>query len=83
MNRFVATLFLSLSIAVPAIVAHATSQQANTVIARWKQSDKCAQRAQTDFPDFTREANAKRDAALKACLDGQSLPPREPLTPGH
>jgi len=59
------------------------SQQGVQVIKNWKNSDKCAQQAQTAFPDFTPEANAKRDARLKECLEGQRLAPRAPRTPGQ
>jgi hypothetical protein len=57
--------------------AAAASQQGVVVVQKWKLADKCAQEAQAAFPDFTPEANAKRDAKLKACLAGQNLPPRE------
>jgi hypothetical protein len=40
--------------------------------------DTCTRQAQTAFPDFTAESNAKRDAKLKECLAGRNLPPREP-----
>jgi len=63
-------------LALPAIPA-AASQQGATVVTNWKSMDRCAKEAQTAFPDFTAEANAKRDAKLKACLAGQNLPPRQ------
>ncbi len=47
----------------------------------WKTMDVCAKQAQTQYPDHTAQAYAKRDAALKACLSGNNLPPREPLAP--
>ena len=43
---------------------------------RWTASDRCAQAAQRAYPDFTAEANAKRDAAFKSCLSNGNLPPR-------
>jgi hypothetical protein len=55
-------------------------------IQRWQLMDRCTQKAQTEFPDFTAEANAKREAALQQCLSGSNLPPRQPLSPdqpGH
>ena len=58
--------------------AHAVSPQGTVVVGKWKSMDKCANEAQRAFPDFTAEANAKRDAKLKDCLAGQNLPPREP-----
>jgi hypothetical protein len=54
------------------------SQQGVQATRNWKQMDQCAREAQTAFPDYTAEANAKRDAKLKACLAGKNLPPRTP-----
>ena len=59
------------------------SQQGVQATKNWKTMDQCAKEAQTAFPDFTAEANAKRDTKLKACLEGQNLPPRAPLAPGQ
>jgi hypothetical protein len=65
----------------PAPSAHATSPNATAAIKKWKAMDSCAVQAQTAFPDFTADSNAKRDAKLKECLAGQNLPPREPMSP--
>lgn len=73
MYRFAAPLF-ALALLPAAALA---SQQGVVVVQKWKLSDKCAQQAQAAFPDFTPEANAKREAKLKECLAGQNLPPRE------
>ena len=54
------------------------SQQGVVAIQNWKKMDLCARQAQTAYPDFTAEANAKRDAKLKECLEGKNLPPRDP-----
>jgi len=54
------------------------SQQGIQVIKNWKSADNCAKKAQQAFPDFTPEANAKRDAQLKLCLQQGNLPPRAP-----
>ena len=56
------------------------SQQALGVISSWKGADRCAKQAQTAYPDYSAEANAKRDAALKNCLNGGNLAPRQPLS---
>ena len=56
------------------------SQQGQTVISAWKAADKCAKQAQAAYPDFSAEANAKRDAKLKECLSAGSLAPRQPLS---
>ncbi|MBV9018201.1 MAG: hypothetical protein JO058_21330 [Alphaproteobacteria bacterium] len=83
MSRFAVAFVMSIPLALAAAGAHATSAQGTAVMTKWKSADKCTQQAQTAFPDHTAEANAKRDAALKACLDASGLPPREPLSPGH
>lgn len=64
-------------------VAALASQPGVQTIRNWKQADLCAKQAQAAFPDFTAEANAKRDAKLKECLAGQDLPPRQPVSPGR
>jgi hypothetical protein len=56
------------------------SQQALGVIGSWKSADKCAKQAQAAHPDYSAEANAKRDAALKDCLNVRNLAPRQPLS---
>ncbi|MBV9863069.1 MAG: hypothetical protein JO267_13095 [Alphaproteobacteria bacterium] len=59
----------------------AATQQGQITLQHWKTMDVCARQAQAAFPDYTPEANAKRDAKLKECLAGNNLPPREPLSP--
>lgn len=79
MNRFVLLLAIPLLAAGQAMA----SQPGATTISNWKAMDRCAREAQTAFPDFTAEANAKRDAQLKACLEGRNLPPRDLPAPGR
>jgi hypothetical protein len=74
---------LALLIAVAPGLAQGGSQQASGVMKNWKTGDKCAKEAQAAFPDFTAEANAKRDAKLKECLEANRLAPRESLSPGR
>ena len=62
--------------------AQATGQ-GTMALQKWKTMDVCAKQAQTAFPDFSPEANAKRDAKLKDCLNANNLPPREPEAPPH
>ena len=57
------------------------SQQGQGVVNSWKAADKCAQQAQAAYPDYNAEANAKRDAKLKECLNAGNLAPRQPLSP--
>jgi hypothetical protein len=71
---------VAIAIALSAGTAGATGQGMAT-IARWKTMDTCAKQAQAAFPDFTADANAKREAKLKDCLNANNLPPREPLAP--
>jgi len=80
MNRLAAALFLVAVTTVPAALA---SQQGVVVTQNWTSMDVCAKQAQTAFPDFTAEANAKRDAKLKECLAGKNLPPRELPVPAR
>ena len=56
------------------------SQQGQAAVGYWKAADKCAKQAQAAYPDYSAEANAKRDAALKNCLNGSNLAPRQPLS---
>jgi hypothetical protein len=58
-------------------MGNAVTQQGVIVMKKWALSDKCTQAAQRAFPDYTAEALAKRDQALKRCLDSQNLPSRE------
>ena len=57
------------------------SQQGQVVLNNWKAADKCAKQAQAAYPDYSAEANAKRDAKLKECLNAGNLAPRQPLSP--
>jgi hypothetical protein len=71
------TAFLAIGLIIAATTAQAT-QQGIVMLSKWKAADLCAKKAQQAFPDFTPEANAKRDAQLKLCLEQQALPPRAP-----
>ena len=56
------------------------SQQGQVALNNWKAADKCAKQAQAAYPDYNAEANAKRDAKLKECLNAGNLAPRQPLS---
>ena len=58
----------------------AATQQGQLVNTNWRTADNCAKQAQAAYPDYSAESNAKRDAQLKACLNGYNLAPREPLS---
>jgi hypothetical protein len=57
------------------------TQQGQNVQNYWKVADKCAKQAQTAFPDYSAESNAKRDAKLKECLNANNLAPRQLQSP--
>ena len=73
MNRLAVALAL-LGLLVSA--AGQASQPGNQTVKNFKLMDLCAKEAQQAFPDFTTEAQAKRDAKLKECLASKNLPPR-------
>ena len=82
MKRSVFVLVVALLIALGLYAGRAgATSQGMGAIARWKTMDTCAKQAQAAFPDFTPDANAKREAKLKDCLNANNLPPREPLAP--
>ena len=76
MNRFA---FLVLVVFLVSPLGAEATQQGQWALRNWKTMDNCARQAQTAYPDFSAESNAKRDAKLKECLNASSLPPREPL----
>ncbi len=75
-----AILAIGLCLASGAAVASLAGQAA---IKKWSAMDQCEREAQAAFPDYSAEAYAQRDAKLKDCLEGKSLPPRAPLSPSH
>jgi hypothetical protein len=80
MKRSILGLVVALVIAPGLAAGTARATQLGVgAIAHWKTMDACAKQAQAAFPDFTPEANAKRDAKLRDCLNANNLPPREPL----
>jgi len=75
MNRHTAyAAFLVVALAPAAATA---TGQGIAAMSRWTAMDKCTAAAHKAFPDNTPEVIAKRDAQLKQCLAGGSLPPRE------
>jgi len=76
MTRCIALAIFVIAALLPCI-GRATTAQGIFTMRKWAASDKCAQAAQRAFPDYTAEALAKRDQALKRCLDSQNLPSRE------
>jgi hypothetical protein len=76
MNRFAFPL-VAVSLLWP--LSAGATQQGQSALRGWKTADSCARQAQTAYPDFSAESNAKRDARLKECLNANGLPPRAPL----
>jgi hypothetical protein len=70
---------LLIALIAPALATQ--TQQGIQVMARWKAMDVCQKKAQEAFPDFTAASVAKRDAQVRACLEGGNLPSRAPLEP--
>ena len=77
MKQFV--LPIAAALLLSSVSAQAT-QQGVQAIRNWKQADNCAKQAQTAYPNFDADSNAKRDAKLKTCLQLYQLPPREPYS---
>jgi hypothetical protein len=73
MKRFVLPLAAALLLS---SVSARASQLSRPVIGNWKQADNCAKQAQTAYPNFDADSNAKRDAKLKTCLQLYQFPPR-------
>jgi hypothetical protein len=65
-----AVLLLAMLLPAPA-AADNNWKQSSTV---WKQMDTCTRNARKQFPDYTAEANAKREAARQKCLRNSNLP---------
>ncbi|MBV8779386.1 MAG: hypothetical protein JO032_00935 [Alphaproteobacteria bacterium] len=78
MPRTTAAALVAIALLWPASVLAMTGN-GRQMLNKWATSSRCAQQAQKAFPDFTAEANAKRDALLKQCLAGGNLPPRPSL----
>jgi hypothetical protein len=59
----------------------ALTQQGQQMMHNWAQADRCAAKAQKQFPDNTPQSLAKRDQALQQCLADSVLAPRAPQAP--
>ncbi|HXY98673.1 MAG TPA: hypothetical protein VEI03_01645 [Stellaceae bacterium] len=59
----------------------AADQNWKTSSAVWKAMDKCTDAARKAYPDYTRESNAKREAARQTCLRTGNLPGEAAATP--
>jgi len=79
MKLFALSLLGALAVSAAAVQA---TQPGQSVLTNWKIMDACAKQAQTAYPEYNAESNAKRDAKLNECLRINVLPPRQPsVTP--
>ena len=76
-------LAISLLVLALAPAPSGASQQGIVVMKNWKTMDQCTREAQTAFPDYTADANAKRAAHERECLAKRNLPPHETPAPGR
>ena len=72
-----AALLLASAAALTPEAARADAQQQQNFTV-WKQAQDCARRAFKQYPDYTPEGKAKREAARQECLRQRHLP----VTPG-
>ena len=75
MKPFAFSLLAAFAVSTAAVQA---TQPGQSVLTNWKIMDACAKQAQTAYPEYNAEANAKRDAKLNECLRTNILPPRQP-----
>lgn len=68
------------ALAAPTQLAHADAQQSQS-FSVWAQMQACAKQAFQQFPDYTSEGNAKREAARQECLREHRLPVTDPVSP--
>ena len=76
-----AALVIAAGAAMVPTAAFAITQQGQQMMRNWALADRCAAAAQKQFPDYTKEALAKRDQALQQCLSNSVLAPRAPQAP--
>jgi hypothetical protein len=67
-------------VAAPAVHAQLYNKQKQSETA-WKTMDDCKRQAWRQNPDYTPEGNAKRDEAMRLCLQANHAPPISPLKP--
>ena len=73
-KKFCRVLLLMVGMVLPAALPAMADTSWQSSSAVWKQMDNCTKAAFKAFPDYTREANAKREAARQNCLRGGNLP---------
>lgn len=69
----------ALLIAMPALAGTSGTYRGNE--AAWSRDDKCAREAFGKFPDFTREALAKREQFVRRCEIAAGVPYRQSFIP--
>jgi hypothetical protein len=73
-RKFCGALLAVAAMALAGAPRAAADQNWKASSAVWKAMDKCTQEARKAYPDYTRESNAKREAARQACLRASNLP---------
>jgi hypothetical protein len=84
MDAIRAALLVALSAIYGVAASDVHAQQANTLKqseSAWKGMDNCKRQAWKQHPDYTREGNAKREEAVRLCLQTNHAPPISPLDP--
>jgi hypothetical protein len=65
-------LLLTAAFSLPAAAQNQNPWKPSTAV--WAAMNKCADAARKQFPDYTPEGNAKREAARQKCLGAGNLP---------
>jgi hypothetical protein len=86
MKAFHPVLLIMLSALCGAASSEAQAQQSNPLKqseSAWKAMDNCKRQAWKQHPDYTQEGSAKRDEAMRLCLQVNHAPPISRLDQGQ
>jgi hypothetical protein len=73
-GRVLPVLLLAAGLLLPGLREAAADANWKGNSAIWQLADKCTRAAHKQYPDYTREANQKREAARQACMRASNLP---------
>lgn len=79
MKRKIISAAVALAAIAAAGVAHAGSIREQQSVTVWKKQDDCAKAAFLKFPDYTSQANADRERAMRDCDVAKGVPVRAPV----
>jgi hypothetical protein len=84
MMRVLFSFYLALTLAALAGApdAMAAGDRSKPITAQWAAMDNCSKASFKQFPDYTADDAARRDAFVRQCLRSGHLPPRNDLNPG-